>query len=411
MSPQAVQEAPNHTDNGATAESGLITGANGAGSAADVRLPRPVLTSINVVIASRAAAQVATNVVQLSDVRIADEVALTVSGDQFVAESRIRLDGRDLPTGVLSATSLSATLTPAYLSKPGEHRVTVVTPGPGGGVSKPLPLFAEPEPQWGMLEKGLVLGAFVAAALWILWMISAPAAGAASTDEPSNWQLTWFTMIVILTAFTLGVGRALTGTWKSLLIDERNKQSLSRLQLVLWTILTTSAIIAAVAWNIHRHDTDPMGIHVPMELWILMGISATALVGSNFIKGQQTGITLGSGEADARLQEIRQGDLDSQRVLATNASQTQARWTDMFRNEGIDAGHTLDIGKIQLFLFTIISVLAYAATFARMAYHPATDTLPARFEFPALENSFIALLGVSSFFYLANKAGKQLGSG
>jgi hypothetical protein len=38
----------------------------------------------------------------------------------------------------------------------------------------------------------------------------------------------------------------------------------------------------------------------------------------------------------------------------------------------------------------------------------ATGLSPAgRFEFPAIEGSPVAPLGVSLFFYLANKAGKQ----
>ena len=63
----------------------------------------------------------------------------------------------------------------------------------------------------------------MAAALWILWVINIPLPGQAAAQasaqantEPENWQLTWFIMFVILTVFTFGVGRALTGTWKSL---------------------------------------------------------------------------------------------------------------------------------------------------------------------------------------------------
>src|SRR5215212_12078268 len=137
----------------------------------------------------------------------------------------------------------------------------------------------------------LVGGALIAAALWILWMINAPLLDllgkadttkaaeavekciaatvpeqggqeeirdAKSACEPAQWQLVWFTMFLILAVFVFGVGRALTGTWKSLLIDGRNKQSLSRLQLVLWTWLVTSSIAAALAWNIHIGADDPI---------------------------------------------------------------------------------------------------------------------------------------------------------
>jgi hypothetical protein len=215
-------------------------------------------------------------------------------------------------------------------------------------------------------------------------------------------------MFIILAIFTFGVGRALTGTWKSLLIDERNKQSLSRLQLVLWTGLVTTAIAAAVAWNIHIGAVDPLGIQVPQELWILLGISATALVGSNFIKDQQSSPKLTEEQANERLSQITNGAQAAQGELAANVSLIQARWTDMFQSEGANNFNKLDVGKIQLFFFTIIVVLAYAAAFARTAFHPfpTVPSAPGRFEFPPLEGSLVALVGVSSFFYLANKAGK-----
>ena len=115
-------------------------------------------------------------------------------------------------------------------------------------------------------------------------------------------------MFIIMAVFTFGVGRALTGTWKSLLIDERNKQSLSRLQLVLWTGLVTSAIAAAVAWNIHIKAADPLGIQIPQEILVLLGISGTALVGSNFIKQQQSApdAALTPEEAEKNFAEMHQ---------------------------------------------------------------------------------------------------------
>ena len=369
--------------------------------------PKPKLASIVVALASHPPGFTPDppNVINLSAIAVADEASLTVTGEDFVSGSRVRLNSRELPTEFLSSSKLSAQLTAANVSKPGEYRVTVFTPAPGGGLSNAMKLFVEPEPKWGPLEKVLVVGALGAVALWIYWIITAWDRSA--TPEPPRWQVTWLVMFVILVVFTFGVGRALTGTWKSLLIDERNMQSLSRLQLMLWTWLVISAIATAAAWNIHISAADPLGIHVPEELWILLGISGATLVGSNLMKTQQaTNPDITPEEATKRLNEITGGGQTATGQLAQNVSRVQARWTDMFKSEGVNHAGTLDTGKIQMFFFTLVVVLAYVASFARTSY--VLDGATARFVFPDLDESFVALLGISSTAYLANKAAKQL---
>jgi hypothetical protein len=363
-----------------------------------VENPMPTLTSIAVALASHPPGFIPKppNVINLAAAAVANEASLTVTGENFVSGSRVRLNGRELMTEFVSPTTLRAQLTAANVSNP------------GGGLSNVMKLYAEPEPKWGLLEKALVLGALGAAALWIYWIITAW--GRSTTAEPARWQLTWLVMFVILAVFTFGVGRALTGTWKSLLIDERNMQSLSRLQLMLWTWLVISAIATAAAWNIHIDADDPLGIHVPEQLWILLGISAATLVGSNLIKTQQAAQTDTTPQqaAGTTLMDTTDGEQTEKGQLAQNVSRVQARWTDMFKSEGVDKVGTLDVGKIQMFFFTLIVVLAYVAAFARTSYTAPVGNVPAKFDFPPLGESLVALLGISSTAYLANKAAKQL---
>ena len=65
--------------------------------------------------------------------------------------------------------------------------------------------------------------------------------------------------------FAVVAGHGVTGLWLGLLIDTRNKASLSRLQMTLWTILILSGFLAAVITNIDSGqpatgDCDPAGI-------------------------------------------------------------------------------------------------------------------------------------------------------
>jgi uncharacterized protein (TIGR03437 family) len=62
-------------------------------------------------------------------------IAVTVTGTNFVASSKVRWKGEDRATTFVSATQLTAQLTAADLAVLGTAAVTVFTPAPGGGTS------------------------------------------------------------------------------------------------------------------------------------------------------------------------------------------------------------------------------------------------------------------------------------
>ncbi|MGH9837777.1 MAG: NF038122 family metalloprotease [Blastocatellia bacterium] len=65
---------------------------------------------------------------------------LNVFGTNFTAQSVIRLNGADLTTARASSTQLTAPLPASALTSPGESKVSVFTPGPGGGTTAELTL-------------------------------------------------------------------------------------------------------------------------------------------------------------------------------------------------------------------------------------------------------------------------------
>ena len=75
----------------------------------------------------------------------------------------------------------------------------------------------------------------------------------------------WIFMVLLLLLFCVVAGHGITGKWNGLLIDERNTISLSRLQLILWTIIVLSAFLCAALSNIAAEDfdSDPLAIAVP----------------------------------------------------------------------------------------------------------------------------------------------------
>ncbi len=194
----------------------------------------------------------------------------------------------------------------------------------------------------------------------------------------------WYANLALMSAFVLIAGRGVTGRWRGAFIDERNKVSLSRLQMLLWTVVVLSAYLAAALARVAAGTTpDPLAIAVPDTLWMLLGISMTSLVGSPLIKGAK--VERGAGEAAAN-------------PIKRNASSGDARWSDLFKGEETNNFSYLDIAKVQMFFFTLVLVFAYTLLIARaMAGGSFT-------EFPDLAPGMVALLGISHAGYLTNKA-------
>ena len=62
--------------------------------------------------------------------------------------------------------------------------------------------------------------------------------------------LIWIFLLALFVALTLVVSHNFTRRWLGVLIDDRNKFSLSRLQMLLWTAIVLSAFLASVLANI-----------------------------------------------------------------------------------------------------------------------------------------------------------------
>ena len=114
-----------------------------------------------------------------------------------------------------------------------------------------------------------ILGVLLWLAAIVLILIFAPKYGICA----------WILAIGLLIALFRWIGYACKNIWFGILIDKRNKVSLSRFQMTLWTLVFLSAIFVAILINIFAGEANPLEIMIPAEAWALMGISATSLVG------------------------------------------------------------------------------------------------------------------------------------
>lgn len=202
-------------------------------------------------------------------------------------------------------------------------------------------------------------------------------------------RLEWFATMGLLLAFTLIAGKGITGRWPGALIDERNKMSLSRLQLIAWTVLALGAYLTAALGNLTEGLPDPLAIGIPQDLWWLMGISTVSLVASPLLTA-----------AKKKKQPLaKPPEVVAEGLIVANPSPDDARFADMFKGDEVGDRTALDIAKVQMFFFTLILVLAYGATVATaMRVFPVT-------ELPGMQGGMVALLGISHAGYLTSKGG------
>jgi len=265
-------------------------------------------------------------------------------------------------------------------------------------------LASNSQPESRKLVSFLAILAFVAAFAMAWWMI-----------DIGQLLFAWCLVLLIFAAFIFICGNFVTGRWLGALIDERNVMSLSRFPIILWTLLVLSAYFVAVLHNMALGLSEPMKIEIQEGLWWLMGISTTSLVGSPLILGGKTAKTADASEVSNTFELLKQqGDEDStlgtHGLIVVNTDISKARWSDMFTGEEVGNAAHLDAARLQMFFFTLITALAYAALLGHLFLGDASQGFPS---LPALSTSMVALIGISHAGYLASKASphSQPGSG
>ncbi len=242
----------------------------------------------------------------------------------------------------------------------------------------------------------------------------------------------WLFYMLILLLLCVFAGRAITTFWWGLLIDQRNKISLSRLQLLMWTILLLAGMLSAVLINTCLGKDNPLaGGAMDPQLWLLMGISGASLAGSGLIKttkgGQPKNETAEKKYFMAMSDTVAKPNIidpnspnaldaapvneianktDIQGVRVDNRSAKDASWLDLFMGEETGNGAWLDLGKMQMFLFTLIVWASYAAALSD-ALTKALINDAGMGGLPPLSSEMIGLLAISHGAYLANKAVPQ----
>jgi hypothetical protein len=265
--------------------------------------------------------------------------------------------------------------------------------------------------------------------------------------------LSWLINALLMFAIIALIGLALDKGPFGILIDHRNMMSLSRLQMVLWTVMILSAFIttalARVAdTRVHPDGyqcglvtaadgsevpdpncAGPLDITMPPLLWTLMGISLTSAISSPLLKAfkaqrtaeddrrrktaaARTSMTLGGADVEPATYENvlkekeaehpEETKLTNEGALVKKTSWMDARLSDIYMGEEVANFMYVDIAKVQNFLFSVFSVVAYAVALG-FAMNGAQN-MAGFFAFPEVPEGLVAVIGISHGGYLTDKA-------
>jgi hypothetical protein len=234
-----------------------------------------------------------------------------------------------------------------------------------------------------------VIAVAIAVLLWIQWNCTARWAFAES--------------LAVLALLAVVIGWLLVGRPFGILINEQNLMSLSRFQLLGWTVLILGAYLTYVFQRLRAADPQALGVEVDKMLWALMGLSTTSLVGSAAISSVKSGQQPDGDSANrtaAITQEQPKTVLDNSRgTLYANSTKEDAQFTDLFEGDEVGNAAHVSLGKLQLFYVTMIIFAAYGVVVLK-SLRPHADLS----RLPTLPEGVIALLGISHAGYLSTKA-------
>jgi hypothetical protein len=223
----------------------------------------------------------------------------------------------------------------------------------------------------------------------------------------------WLAALAMLALFLLILGWGLTGRALGFLINERNLMSLSRFQMTVWTVVIISAyLVIALVRAQSSEVAEPLVITIDWQIWALLGISTTSLIGTPLLNDAKS--KKQPGNADKPPEEVLEkagkpfgenaAEVDRNRegLLYGNSSIADARFTDLFERDELGNSQFIELAQVQMFFFTVIVALVYAVQLFQMISFG--DLLAEDIGLPVLPEGLLALMGVSHAGYLGNKA-------
>jgi hypothetical protein len=165
----------------------------------------------------------------------------------------------------------------------------------------------------------------------------------------------------------IAFGHQITNYAFGVLRDGQNGYSLSRLQMVAWTWLILSALIAVSAARLwHGTAGEALNIYIPLNLFIVMGISFFTGAASPALLSLKTQ----SSSTPQQLQTAR-ARMDESQVVANGQvvvrpTTTAPQFGDLVEGDDLATAGTVDISKVQQLLITLLLLGVYFVTLCQL---------------------------------------------
>lgn len=215
--------------------------------------------------------------------------------------------------------------------------------------------------------------------------------------------LNWILTAILMFMFIVVLGLHTTGRALGILINERKLMSLSRFQIVVWTVVILSAYFTIAMERIRYGDiNDPLAIEMDWRLWALMGISTTSLITAPMIHSGKKRREPDSKNLEKAKKALGDKIIEKHRegTLYGNAEISDAQITDMFEGDEITNAAFLDMAKIQMFFFTVVAAMGYIVLLFHLIFTKDPSNLTS---FPELPEGLVVILGISHAGYLGHK--------
>ncbi|MFS8049195.1 hypothetical protein [Rhizobium sp. BR 314] len=216
-------------------------------------------------------------------------------------------------------------------------------------------------------------------------------------------------------ALGLGTKQHIVGVW----IDERNRVSLARAQVTLWTIVALAGYAAFALFNIGFADIVATNLEnvavfpkIPASVAIALGIAGASPMISALIlptKDRAGGLALATGDSDNMRSRGMPFFGATSEGLDKRTSPASASIADIFMGEEKADVDTVDVSRLQNVVITVVLVFGFFSILVEQASTISATTIlgatsPVFGSLPDLGATFASLLFVSHATYLVAKA-------
>lgn len=213
----------------------------------------------------------------------------------------------------------------------------------------------------------------------------------------------WLAAILAFAGVFVCLGLGMNDRVLGAVIDERNRYSLSRLQMAMWTILLLPSIYIVALANKHFAPDDG-ALNLDWQLLGLLGISVGSVIATPLVltvKSSQPANPSQVSTAAAELSRTQNltGDVTANGQLIRKDSPAGARFGDLIRGEEIGNAGIVDIPRVQMLIITCIVFVIYGTEIAMKLATADTAITP----FPNLDDLLLGLVLLSHGGYLAGK--------